>query len=468
MFLHLFFVKGSIAQIRFIVDSIVLMDALGDLFGQCRFGPSETLYSLDVPFPFANGQVSFKDDYVLRPADFHRLLHNVGRVFVHPIEFPHPAHVARGETVHIGICALQMFRHGHGGAFFRPFGDQASDFPVQLHLRQRGVHSAVNGREQPAVVDCFFDVHRLLLSGAVRLMLLFTSIHRKEKRDQFDRAFLYSELQYYLYDLLIQQYKFITNDFIVVIMPMQPIVELRLVFYFLQKPGQLIFQISAATQLVLDAVRRAVGDDVVHLIIDALQILSRFGVFLIRGKLLFPPAQVLDAEYRPLAAQRPIFPLEVRLVWVEDTVSGVYASGAAHGEEGVSFGLKDLAAHQVKHMWPDVVDLAPVPFLYGIAVEFVKILMVSIYPKRGKGQGLQPVQLLGIVRLAVPYRTEITCDDHIIVAGHALLLREVLFFKSLESAMDISGCVYAHIINPIRIFIVPYPAQLRYPRGSKP
>ena len=78
-----------------------------------------------------------------------------------------------------------------------------------------------------------------------------------------NRAFLWYKLfrLYYLYDLLIQQHKLIPNDFIVVIMPVQPVMKLRFIFYFLQKPGQLIFQITAATQLVLDAVRCAVGDE---------------------------------------------------------------------------------------------------------------------------------------------------------------------------------------------------------------
>ena len=38
-------------------------------------------------------------------------------------------------------------------------------------------------------------------------------IHHKEKRDQCDRAFLYGELLYYLYDLFVQQYKLISDVF---------------------------------------------------------------------------------------------------------------------------------------------------------------------------------------------------------------------------------------------------------------
>ena len=142
------------------------MNTFRDILRQYQLGPPEAPCGADVPFPFRERQLGLKDYNVLRPADFHRLPHDIGSAFIHTVKFPHPPHVARGEAADVRICALQMLCHGHGGAFLRPFGDQASDFPVQLHLRQRCVHSAVNGREQLTVVDCFFDVHRLLLSGA--------------------------------------------------------------------------------------------------------------------------------------------------------------------------------------------------------------------------------------------------------------------------------------------------------------
>lgn len=50
-------------------------------------------------------------------------------------------------------------------------------------------------------------------------------IQRKEKRDLCDRAFLYCESLYYLYDLLVQQHKIVPNIFIVVVVAVQPIIE---------------------------------------------------------------------------------------------------------------------------------------------------------------------------------------------------------------------------------------------------
>ena len=169
--LRIIVVGGSIAYFALAVERFSLVSALRDSLRQYQLGPPEALCGADVPFPFRDRQFGFENHHILRPADFHCFPHNVRRVFAHTVKFPHPSHIARGETIDARVCALQMLRHGHGSAFFRAFGDQASDFPVQLHLRQRGSHSAVNGREQFTVVDCFPDVHWLPLSGAVRLMI---------------------------------------------------------------------------------------------------------------------------------------------------------------------------------------------------------------------------------------------------------------------------------------------------------
>ena len=161
----------SIAYFIITVDDFGFMSALRDLLSQHQLGPAKAPRGADVPRAFCERQVRFEDHHVPRPSDFHRLPHDGGIVFVHTVKRPHPAHIARGEAADVRIRALQMLRHGHGSALLRPFTDQPADFPVQLHLRQRGANSFVNGFEQFAVVDCFSDVHRLLLSGAVRLII---------------------------------------------------------------------------------------------------------------------------------------------------------------------------------------------------------------------------------------------------------------------------------------------------------
>ena len=85
-----------------------------------------------------------------------------------------------------------MLRDSRCSALLLLRGDQASDFPVQLHLRQDGAHSAVNGCEKVGVVDVFSYVHGFLLSGALRLIgvNLRYLLQRKEKRGNFCRAFL--------------------------------------------------------------------------------------------------------------------------------------------------------------------------------------------------------------------------------------------------------------------------------------
>ena len=137
------------------------MKSLCNLFSKQLLRPSESPRGPDVPLPFREREIGFKDHHVLRPADFHRLPHGIGGVFIHTVKVPHAAHIARGESICIGISALQMLRHGHSSAFLRLSTDQAADFPVQFHLRHLGAHGAVNGCEQFAVVDCFSDVHVL-------------------------------------------------------------------------------------------------------------------------------------------------------------------------------------------------------------------------------------------------------------------------------------------------------------------
>ena len=166
-----------IAYILRIVERNMLNRLRGNLFCKLFPGPSEPQRCPDIPGAFFQCQVGVQDNQILCPAQHHRLGHDAWGAFIFTVKFPHPTHIARREAGSVGIRALQMFRHGHGSALFRPFADYATDFPVQLHLRQRGAHSAVYGREQLTVVDGLSDVHTVLLP-ALRAVIFILEIGR--------------------------------------------------------------------------------------------------------------------------------------------------------------------------------------------------------------------------------------------------------------------------------------------------
>jgi hypothetical protein len=107
-----------------------------DLPLQFRFGPAKLRRSVQIPSALLQRELCLHNDHVLRPADVHRLVHELGAIPVHPIEVPHPAQVARGETGGIRITSGQVFRNGHSGSLFRPLADYPTDLAIQLHLGQ--------------------------------------------------------------------------------------------------------------------------------------------------------------------------------------------------------------------------------------------------------------------------------------------------------------------------------------------
>ena len=100
-------------------------------------------------------------------------------------------------------------------------------------------------------------------------------------------------------------------------------------------------------------------------------------------------------------------------------------SGAAHGEEGIPFDVKDLTPHQMENMGADFMNLASVPLLNGQGVQPVEVLMVAVHKQCGKGLVLQPVQPIPLVRGVRPDTAKVAADDNIVTAAHFLLLGEI-------------------------------------------
>ena len=66
---------------------------------------------------------------------------------------------------------MQVLRGCHRRTLFHPTADQSANFTVQLHLEHFCRQQRVQHREQGAVIGGFPAVHRLLLPGAMRLII---------------------------------------------------------------------------------------------------------------------------------------------------------------------------------------------------------------------------------------------------------------------------------------------------------
>lgn len=88
---------------------------------------------------------------------------------------------------------------------------------------------------------------------------------------------------------------------------------------------------------------------------------------------------------------------------------------AAHGEEGLSFNLKDLPSHQVNDRWSNPLYLPAVPILYGILSQEFEVLMIAGDEQGSKRLLFQPVQPVPIRGTAVPNTSKVSANDHIVI-----------------------------------------------------
>lgn len=200
--------------------------------------PAELPGGTQIPAPFIQVQLCLQNDYILCPADFHGQLQQFRLPAIRPVEVPHPAQIARGEAGSILVTAFQVFGSCDSGALFRPVTDQSAQLAVQLHLRHSGGHCRIHSGKHGRVIDVFADVHGFLLSGRICLIQKQT----KEKRRSISCASLWPVL-HHLHHLLPEQNEAVIDDFVVVVMSEQPVVELRLFSDFLQEVGQVVVDI---------------------------------------------------------------------------------------------------------------------------------------------------------------------------------------------------------------------------------
>ena len=128
-------------------------------FQQFGFGGIASESLINIPCSNFRAQFCFHDDYILRPAQTESIGQQFRQITIQPIEVPHPAHIARGETSHIGILFVQIVCCCNCCPLFGTGANSLADFAIQLHLRQVHADCQIQRGEHGAVVDFFSNVH---------------------------------------------------------------------------------------------------------------------------------------------------------------------------------------------------------------------------------------------------------------------------------------------------------------------
>ena len=190
------------------------------------------------------------------------------------------------------------------------------------------------------------------------------------------------------------------------------------------------------------------GDDVVHLPADRVEVSPCLGVFLIGGQLLRPPRNMVDAVSRSgLALERHDPLLKFRGIWLQNPILDIVAFCAAHGEEAVTLQLEDLAAHQVQHMGANAMHLAAVPLRYGVSFQRVIVFMVAADESKREGQVFQPIQRFIVAAVTKPHAAEVSGTDHNVLLCHPRLFGKVFWFESLKISVEVAGHKYHFSIS---------------------
>ena len=166
---------------------------------------------------------------------------------------------------------------------------------------------------------------------------------------------------YFIY--LVREYQYVIPDLLIDMeMPREPFLEIQ----FSVKPLEItrklgVVMVGRYTEIMYHRLRNGMRHDIIDLVSAGFE--SPFGclVFLAVRKLLPPPAYAFGAH---------------RLV---------YRVCSAHCKKGLSFDGEKLPAHEMIDIIRDLVYSAAVPFLFGIAVQKIEILMVAVNKRDREG-----------------------------------------------------------------------------------
>ena len=197
-----------------------------------------------------------------------------------------------------------------------------------------------------------------------------------------------------------------------------------------------------------DAGGRAVGNDVIHLPADRVEVSPRLGVFLIGWQFLRPPRNVVDAVSRSgLALEHHEPSLKIRGIRLQNPILDVVAFCAAHGKEAAALQLEDLTAHQVQHMRSNAMHLAAAPLRYGVSRQRVIVFMIAADEYQREGQAFQPVQRFIVAAGTKPNAPEVTGTDHNVPLCHLRLFGKVFWFESFKISVEVAGHKYHFSIS---------------------
>ena len=182
------------------------------------------------------------------------------------------------------------------------------------------------------------------------------------------------------------------------------------------------------------------GDDVVHLPADRVEVSPCLGVFFIGGKFLRPPRNVVDAVSRSWFALEHREPsLKIRGIRLQNSILDVMTFCAAHGEEAAALQLEDLTAHQVQNMGTNTVYLTAVPLCRGVSFQRVIVFVVAADEGQCEGQAFQPVQRFIVAAVAKPHATEVSGDDDRVILRHVCLFREAFRLETPEVSVTVAS-----------------------------
>ena len=141
-----------------------------DLFHQLCLGPAVLQRGPEIPGALPAALTALQDRRILRPAQLQGQFQQFWVIGIGAVELPHPAQVSGGEAPVLRVIYLEILSGHDRRALLRAGADGHTDLKVQLHLREPHPHELTQRLIHGAVIDCFPDVHWLLLSGAPRLI----------------------------------------------------------------------------------------------------------------------------------------------------------------------------------------------------------------------------------------------------------------------------------------------------------
>ena len=142
--------------------------------------------------------------------------------------------------------------------------------------------------------------------------------------------------------------------------------------------------------------------------------------------------------------QHPAFPLELRIVRLQDAAADIVAAGTAHREEGPALDIVNLPPQQVNHRGANTLYCAAVPLLRREFSQHIEILMVAGYEQSGEGLRFQPVQPVPLLSAAVPNAAEVSSNDHTIFFGQLCLFVEDVFLEPGEISVGVASDENCH------------------------